>query len=306
MSEYVVWHELTHVLQAYIKSDRDPASGPPADALKLFGMSHESHACFVPVIASGGRHTPKCEAPLLTKHLRPGHRRPYQNWLWMLFVHEKGEETGLFSKVWHGYTAHGLHPFEVIKREKKLDAAAFADFWFEHALRNVTGDYKIPNVRNAIAAIERGKDRDKLTVRMLPVSGQRGTFTVPAEFVPQRFGYNQVLLQTLAGEEDKPREIQVELKGDPSQDKNADWRFGFCVIDADGKPRYTKPSTPGQTARVNLAADDNRVYLVVMAATGVIEPFSKDDPDDEEIPRYPYAVRIRGATPEVTEQASRE
>ena len=194
MDPYVLTHELTHALQTYAAWDRDPP-GPPvdADAWKVFGMTHESHATFIPVLARIGKgQTKLCTATLSTKHLRPGRKRPYQNWTWMQFLCDK-ENPRFYSRVIQDHRSLGMHPFESVKRRKKFSAKQFADYWFEHAQRNVTGDYTTPNIRLTIERMR--KDKKPLTVKMLPVAGERDTFEVPTEFVPQRFAYNHILLR---------------------------------------------------------------------------------------------------------------
>jgi hypothetical protein len=72
---------------------------------------------------------------------------------------------------------------------------------------------------------------------MLPVAGERDTFEVPTKFVPQRFAYNHILLHPTNRTEGKSHKIKVTLRGKPNEDESADWRFGFCVITSDDKPR---------------------------------------------------------------------
>ena len=80
------------------------------------------------------------------------------------------------------------------------------------------------------------------------VAGKPATFEVPAEFVPQRFGYNHILLNPVDIKDGKSHKITARLSGGPCEDESADWRFGFCVITADGKPRYTDPTAAGHPA----------------------------------------------------------
>ena len=297
MNRYVVAHEMTHALQTYAAWDRDPP-GPPvdADAWKVFGMTHESHATFIPVLAGIGKgQTKLCTATLATKHLRPGRKRPYQNWTWMQFLCDK-ENPRFYSRVIQDHRSLGMHPFESVKRRKKFSAKRFADYWFEHAQRNVTGDYTTPNVRLTIEQMR--KDKKPLTVKMLPVAGKRDTFEVPTEFVPQRFAYNHILLHPANRKDGKSHKIRVTLQGKPNEDESADWRFGFCVITSDDKPRYVGPASDGELATVNLAADDKQVYMVVMATPDNLLPFDSGDPKEEDVPRYPYTVKIQGAVPD--------
>ena len=297
MDPYVLTHELTHALQTYAAWDRDPP-GPPVDtdAWKVFGMTHESHATFIPVLARIGKgQTKLCIATLSTKHLRPGRKRPYQNWTWMQFLCDK-ENPRFYSRVIQDHRSLGMHPFESVKRKKKFSAKQFADYWFEHAQRNITGDYTTPNIRLTIERMR--KDNKPLTVKMLPVAGEPDTFEVPTEFVPQRFAYNHILLHPANRTDGKPHKISVTLRGKPNADESADWRFGFCVITSDDKPRYVGPVSDGKRATVKLAADDKQVYLVVMATPDNLLPFDVGDPKEEDVPRYPYTVKIQGAVPD--------
>jgi len=293
----VVTHELTHALQTFAAWDRDPPGAPvDAAAWKVFGMTHESHATFIPLLAGIGKGKTKlCIATLSTKHLRPGRVRPYQNWTWMQFLCDK-ENPRFYSRVIQDHRSLGMHPFESIKRRKKFSAKRFADYWFEHAQRNVTGDYSTPNIRLTIERMR--KDNKPLTVKMLPVAGERDTFEVPTKFVPQRFAYNHILLHAEGRAEGKSHKIRVTLEGKPNKDKSADWRFGFCVITRDDTPRYVGPASDGKRATVKLAADDKQVYLVVMATPDNLSPFDSDRPKEEDVPRYPYTVKIQGAVPD--------
>ena len=293
MNKYVVMHELTHALQTYAKWDRHPVKNPGVRAWKTFGMSHESHAVFIPMLIGEAKNK-VCKKALATKHLRPGLPRPYQNWAWMLFIAEK-EGARFFCRVYEDHSADAVHPFELLKRRKKFNAKQLADYWFEHALRNVTGDYKLQNVKKTIDRMK--KANKPLTVTMQPVADKPETFEVPAEFVPQRFGYNHILLNPVERKDGKSHKITVKLNGGPCEDESADWRIGFCVITADGKPRYTAPTAAGCTATVDHAADDESVYLVVMATPGTFRIYEKIDPADEDVLRYPYTVTIRGAQP---------
>jgi len=297
MDPYVATHELTHALQTFAAWDRNPP-GPPVDAAawKVFGMTHESHATFIPLLAGIGKGKTKlCVATLSTKHLRPGRKRPYQNWTWMQFLCDK-ENPRFYSRVIQDHRSLAMHPFESIKRRKKFSAKQFADYWFEHAQRNVTGDYTTPNIRLTIERMR--KDKKPLTVKMLPVTGKPDTFEVPTEFVPQRFAYNHILLNPANRKKGKSHKISVTLRGKPNKDKKADWRFGFCVITRDDTPRYVGPASDGKSATVKLAADDKQVYLVVMATPDNLSPFDSDNPKEEDVPRYPYTVKIQGAVPD--------
>ena len=294
MNKYIVTHELTHVLQTYAAWDRHPPKNPGINSWKTFGMSHESHAAFIPIICPiGESRGQRCAGPLLTKHLRPGLPRPYQNWTWMTFICEK-EGAPFFCRVFEDHTADAVHPFEVLKRRKKLNAEQFADYWFEHALRNVIGDYKIDNVKKTLDGL---KNNSRLTVAMQPVADKPDTYEVPAEFVPQRFGYNHILLDPVDRKDGKSHEITAKIAGGPCEDKSADWRHGFCVITADGTPRYTAPTAAGEKSKLELAADDRQAYLVVMATPGVLRVYEKNEPADEDVFRYPYTVTIDGAKP---------
>lgn len=298
---YVVTHEMTHALQTFVAWDRDPPEydhpvGPPGTAgWKVFGMTHESHATFIPLLAGiEGGEAKRCIAALSTKHLRPGRKRPYQNWTWMQFLCDK-ENPRFYCRVMQDHHSLGMHPFESIKRRKKFSAKQFADYWFEHAQRNVTGDYSIPNIRLTIEKMR--KDKKPLTVKTLPVAGKPNTFEVPAEFVPQRFAYNHILLHPTNRKKGESRKISVTLRGRPNEDKSADWRFGFCVITRDDTPRYVGPASNGEQATVTLADNDKKVYLVVMATPDNLSPFDSNDPKEEDVPRYPYTVNIQGAVP---------
>jgi hypothetical protein len=116
--------------------------------------------------------------------------------------------------------------------------------------------------------------------------------------VPQRFAYNHILLRPEGRAEGESHKIRVKLQGKPNEDKSADWRFGFCVISSADKPRYVGPASDGKLATVNLGADDKQVYLVVMATPDHLSPFDSDDPKEEDVPRYPYTVKIQGAVPD--------
>ena len=63
-------------------------------------------------------------------------------------------------------------------------------------------------------------------------------------------------------------------------------------------PRYVGPASDGKRATVKLAANDKQVYLVVMATPDNLLPFDVVDPKEEDVPRYPYTVKIQGAVPD--------
>jgi hypothetical protein len=48
---------------------------------------------------------------------------------------------------------------------KKFNAKQLADYWFEHALRNVTGDYKLQNVRKTIESMKKANKPLTVTIR---------------------------------------------------------------------------------------------------------------------------------------------
>jgi hypothetical protein len=97
------------------------------------------------------------------------------------------------------------------------------------------------------------------------------------------------------------RVVTVNLRGLPDAARGADWRASFVVISDSGAERYSSLWNGGSNS-VTLAANENKLYLVVAGAPDVFYQGGHDElahpyRSDPSTTRFPYEIQVTGATP---------
>jgi len=98
------------------------------------------------------------------------------------------------------------------------------------------------------------------------------------------------------------RVVNVELKGLLAEGSGDNWRASLIVMNDAGGERYSTLFGNNQTASVTLAANENRVFLVVAATPDDYELYRFDETlypyrSDFAKRRFHYEFRVTGATP---------
>lgn len=130
---------------------------------------------------------------------------------------------------------------------------------------------------------------------LVPSADEPGWSRVPFERAPEKYAY---MFHELTPTDSA---VTVELRGVDVLGDQEDWRWSLVAIDEEGNPRYSDSWAPG-THSFELMPDENRVLLVVVATPDDVgldlESYYNTKPSDKHIDRlrYPYEVRIEGAT----------
>ena len=233
----------------------------------------------------------------------PHPRDYYLCWPIFLYLDENPDHLPLLGggdftpKLWQQAQA-GDTIFDTVQRLTN-GATSTKDIIGLYARRNVTWDYSHQAALRKNADIDsKSLSRDDLTE--LDQTGEDPTWwRVPLDRAPQQGGYAVHELAPTPG--DKSRTISVNFRGLPDKARGADWRTSLVVVDDSGHTRYSSMWRNG-TNSVTLAADENKVYLVVAATP---DPYLPGEFDDEAFPyqshpqrqRFPYEVQITGAVP---------
>lgn len=124
-----------------------------------------------------------------------------------------------------------------------------------------------------------------------PMPGKPGWYRGPFCQAPMQGGYNIVPIE-LAGKARKGGyKVGIDFRPlwDPS--RGSDWRATLVAVSDDGRPRYSAPWNVGRNT-MTLAADENRLYLVVCATPDFwpFEGFSRPKPTEPVLQPQAYTV----------------
>ena len=127
-------------------------------------------------------------------------------------------------------------------------------------------------------------------------------YTVPSERAPEKYAYNTHVLLPTAGS----TSVSVTVRGLPSTDSTADWRYVLEDVSNYGTTSavvnsYSPVYANGTTGTLNLASASDTVLLVVVATPGNVvldlTSFDNTSRDTQLRLTYPYQVQVSGATP---------
>jgi autotransporter-associated beta strand protein len=131
---------------------------------------------------------------------------------------------------------------------------------------------------------------------LIPESDQSGWYMVPLERAPEKYAYMFHDLTPTS------TTVTVELRGLDLFTTDEDWRWSLAAVDDNDNVRYSDVWGAG-THSFTLNPGENRVLLIVVATpddTSLdLDSFYNTKPTDKSADRlrYPYEVRIEGATP---------
>jgi carbonic anhydrase/acetyltransferase-like protein (isoleucine patch superfamily) len=131
---------------------------------------------------------------------------------------------------------------------------------------------------------------------LIPLPDNSGWYRVPLDRAPEKFAYMFHDLTPSAGT------VTVELRGLDILGTTEDWRWCLAAIDAQDNVRYSPVWAPG-TQSFTLGPGETKVQLIVVATPGSnsldLDSYFNTKPTDKHLDRlrYPYEVRLVGATP---------
>ncbi|MET0344395.1 MAG: Svx/AvrXca family virulence/avirulence protein [Polyangiales bacterium] len=313
-------HEFTHGLQFATRGLRDSP---------YVGWVWESHANWMAHQVGQNRQNPHCAELLVNyPHVYFGStRNRYCNFQFWEFLKDKYCPQAV-NDLWRSAPKQGAaghrdaDPFTVLAATRNWSPSQLNDFVGEWAMHNVAWDYKNPDGSDQGALYRRvwgytpeqlasggGLHRLRLT-RLEPVANTAGVYKVPSAWAPQRWGYNLVKLAPAAGatsltvrfsgsQQKAPANTRFAPYADAPTPPNpdADYRWGLVAVGASGAPRYSSLQRGAQGSLCfAIAPGDTAVYLVVAATPSAIHKVLWDQKYFS-LYRYPWSVRVDGATP---------
>ncbi|WP_404337639.1 Svx/AvrXca family virulence/avirulence protein [Sphingomonas sp. MMS12-HWE2-04] len=310
-------HELTHSLQGGTGSFRDTPYG---------GWLWESHANWMTTQLPEFRGNTHCSVLSVNyPHLYFGSTRVrYCNWQFLEYLKDRFG-YGAVNDIWRRAPKQGTpdaataDPMEVLMRNQGWTPSQLNDAFGDWALHNANWDYTNPDgsdqgaiYRREYGGYDGRPDSPLRTTALDPIDLAARRFAVPADWAPQRWGYNLVKLRpdagatrvtatfrgviqsasavaTLPGLADEPAAI-------PAPD--SDWRWGLVAVDTAGKSRYAplQRGADGQ-ASIALQPGDQGVYLIVVGTPSQFQHIRWEQPYYS-IYRYPWMVELAGALPD--------
>ncbi|MEM2430878.1 MAG: DUF6055 domain-containing protein [Candidatus Bathyarchaeia archaeon] len=313
---WVLPHEFAHVLSAH-QSDKggwaggNPWSGPWwemfANWMREQYLLSENYEFKGKVY---GPETGLSSASFKNTHLFIPHGRNYYD-CWMLFQYFYENPDGLLGlgkdfprRLWQEALPNE-YPFDTIQRLLAPYNISLKDLLGYYARRMATLDFAYKDLyRRKFEELNRAEGSPYglyFYTELEIVPDKPGWWRVPMELAPQQTGYNVIPLKP-EGTGDN-RTIIVEFMGLVEPSRGSDWRVCLVVEDDYGNTRYSSLWNNG-TNSITLSANENKVYLVVVATPDRIMPVSAFQKENEcsfksspEKARFPYEVRIIGATP---------
>lgn len=292
---WVLAHEFAHSLQSQAWID-NPGHG--FINYEPVGFFWETHAQFMaeqhyPTILEGTDFIRFFN----TAHFHWGStRHHYGNTLFLRYLQDTlGIE--LINRMWRESIAGSEHPLETLKRLEGWSQSQLNDAFGEYAMKNVAFDYS--NGAEMRYTVDNELDRNLIARRyakLKPLANQFNAYEIADYMAPQDYGYNTVQLQADAPD----ATIHLIFYGQPNAPAGgAEYRFGLVALDGD-VPRYSElvSSVGGQeaTLQFTMAPNEMELFLVVLGAPAVHHDYFWE-PGWPKIYRYPWQVRITGATP---------
>ena len=291
----VVIHEFTHSVQFYSKGFRDSP---------LVGWFWECHANW-----STHQFMP-AYPPVLTHYAERAHyelnssRHNYGSWPFLQVLAEDPRFGWSFPyDIWPACRRNDRNgaledPFQTIMRigaERKVwkdGVEGFGDTIGELAARMVGWDFQNQYFHlKEIRGLERQVGRvSSLATVLEPGEGDRW-YPMHSQ-APKQYGVNIVWLDPHVGT--KQVEVDFEGQGDPTE--HADWRVTLVAVDVQGRCRYS-PTVHGGRLRMEVRPGER--YAMAVAATPTRYVPQEFRPGFAVKRRYPYAVRVQGATCDV-------
>jgi hypothetical protein len=234
-------------------------------------------------------------------------RDRYCNWQFMEYLKDRYCYSAV-NAIWNG--APTADPFLGVMQAMKWELSQLNNFLGEWAMHNITWDYRDPGdkatakhqgalYRSKYAAItDTSKTERRLRLTQLePLAEDFATtrrFASPADWAPQRFGYNVIQLVPEAG----AKNVTVTFRGVAGTSADADWRWGLVATDNSiTTARYSAVQQGAEGKLTFCMGEGERLWLVVMATPSKFQSIVWDQPYNK-IPRYPYLLQLEGAWPE--------
>ncbi len=292
-------HEFTHAVQS-------TTGGLAGCNPNTCGWIWESHANFMPHQLEEYQSNVHCSEMLVNApHLYLGSTRDrYCNWQWMEYLKDKYCYKAV-NDIWTGSASqHQGDPFLALRTNMGWTQAQLNDFFGEWAMHNITWDYKNPPPTRGdhagamfrsnyglITDKSRPERRLRIT-RLDPMDLANRRFATPAEWAPQRWGYNVVRLYPDAG----ATSVTVTFRGVTGG--NNGWRWGLVATDSGLTQARYSPVQPGTDGKLTFCIGSGEsLWLVVVGAPTVHETIVWDQMYNT-VHRYPWMVQLQNAWPE--------
>ena len=223
-------------------------------------------------------------------------RHHYGNTLFLRYIQDTlGME--MINRMWRESIAGSEHPLETLKRLEGWSQSQLNGAFGEYAMKNVAFDYS--NGVEMRYTYDYELDRNLIGRRyskLKPLAGQFSAYEIPDYMAPQDYGYNTVQLQPNSPD----ATVHLIFYGQPNAPAGgAEYRFGLVALDG-VVPRYSELASAagGQEASLQftMTPAETELYLVVLGAPAVHHDYVWE-PGWHKIHRYPWQVRITGATP---------
>jgi carbonic anhydrase/acetyltransferase-like protein (isoleucine patch superfamily) len=297
---WVTPHELMHVFQMHNTSGHMP------------GNWWESHANYgaerwlehYEVLFPGTSSLSAAAINDAQLSINPG-RSYYMTWPLYYYLDTNPDRfpdlgEGTMVKIWQ-QAADKTSPYTTL--ERITPQSSVKDIVGLYARRMATLDF--PGRQSAMRAAVGSALEDSLT-ELECVPDAPGWWRPPREKAPAQGGY--VVHPIVPSGSGQGRVVTVDFRGIADPVRGADWRASFVIVDDAGRTRYS-PLWNSGTKSVTLAANENKVYLVV---AGTPDEFASTEIDDLAYPyrsdpgkqRLHYEVRILGGTPRETSNGS--
>jgi hypothetical protein len=293
-SGFTLAHEFTHCCQAMVPVQY-PGKGIKDSNTAVFSMFWESHANFMALTATGDMSGVNAERWVNTAMMHfSSYRHAYQNIYFLQYIYDKYGMTEI-NNIWLNAEA-GEHPLMSFKNNMGFTQDQLNDEFGYYAMKNATWDYSIhKKIKDYLSEEGYAYVCREFTV-LDSLKGNPNTYIVPRQLAPGDYGYNIIPVYPDAGSS----QIIVNFSGyDNANAGGAGWRYGFVAVDKTGTRRYSSLSSAQTgTASFDITSADSAIYLVVTGAPQVHHNYANWEPGWPKIYRYPYKLKITGATPE--------
>ncbi|MBT7066241.1 MAG: hypothetical protein HN919_08065 [Verrucomicrobia bacterium] len=271
---------------------------------RITGQWWETHANFQPSWLGKPHVNPVTCSPKHA-HVYPSTGGNYYH-AYLIFDHllETPEFGGLYvTRLWNRGPKSGkdgtTFPPKGMAEMDPSPESSFNEEWVKMAARNITWDYpRHPEYASVYSGLKYMTRKHYTLLEKVPYRSACW-YEPPKWRTPQQHGYNIAPLEVKAGT------VTADIDGFIDEARGSDWTAMFVAVDG-RTPRYGDIFTAAEQGRFKVRAEDDELYLVVVAtptnilAMGIFghEPLTdyRLAPKD----RFPYRVQLGGTTPKAS------
>ncbi|MFC1600901.1 DUF6055 domain-containing protein, partial [Candidatus Sumerlaeota bacterium] len=172
----------------------------------------------------------------------------------------------------------------------KNGVEGFGDAVGRMAAKNATWDYI--NQEGYRPRFEKNRRGCPLAhVGLEPVPDRDGWLRPFYATSPRQYGFNIIPLIVEKG----AKQIAVRLEGMVDESEGSEWRATLVADDAQWNARYSKMIRHGQETSLETRAADTKYFLTVAATPSIYKPM-RSGMGTRSLRRYPYEVKLTGAS----------